>query len=427
MKATLIGKEKNLASFKVVFEAEEFTKAVQQAYAANKDKFAVDGFRKGKAPRKLIEAKYGDGIFYEDALDRLFMTAYPTALMELNLDPVDNPSVDFEGKVEEGKDLTVIISVTVRPEVELKDYKGIKIEKIETPVTDEDVQRDLEMQQRRNSRMVVVDRAAKEGDTVMIDYAGFVGEEQFEGGTAERQPLNLGSGTFIPGFEEQLVGLSAGEEKDVVVTFPTEYHAENLAGKEAVFKCKVHEVKETELPELNDDFAKDVSEFDTLDELKASIRERLEEQNKMAANVDMKNKMLETLSNATEIDIPEAMVEDEIDRTLAEFDQRLQYQGMSLEMYLQYLGQEMAEFRKGYRDNAFKKVKSTLIVEAVVAAENIEVSAEEIEAEMKQLAEAYGMELDKVKEILAQNMEGLKKDIANRKAVDFLFENAVIA
>jgi len=355
------------------------------------------------------------------------MTAYPTALMELNLDPVDNPSVDFEGKVEEGKDLTVIISVTVRPEVELKDYKGIKIEKIETPVTDEDVQRDLEMQQRRNSRMVVVDRAAKEGDTVMIDYAGFVGEEQFEGGTAERQPLNLGSGTFIPGFEEQLVGLSAGEEKDVVVTFPTEYHAENLAGKEAVFKCKVHEVKETELPELNDDFAKDVSEFDTLDELKASIRERLEEQNKMAANVDMKNKMLETLSNATEIDIPEAMVEDEIDRTLAEFDQRLQYQGMSLEMYLQYLGQEMAEFRKGYRDNAFKKVKSTLIVEAVVAAENIEVSAEEIEAEMKQLAEAYGMELDKVKEILAQNMEGLKKDIANRKAVDFLFENAVIA
>ncbi|MBF1155355.1 MAG: trigger factor, partial [[Eubacterium] sulci] len=274
MKATLISKENNRAKFTMDFTAEEFEAAVVKAYQDSKDKFNIDGFRKGKAPRSIIEKHFGEGVFFEDAINNLFQTAYPEALNELDLEVIDSPQADFS-EIGKGKPLTVTIDVAVYPVVEVKDYKGIEVEQVDPEVTEEDVDRDIEAMRKRNSRMVVADRPVENGDTVILDYAGFVGDEQFQGGTAENQELKIGSGMFIPGFEEQLIGVKAGESKDVVVTFPEEYQAKELAGKEAVFKCTVHEVKFEELPELDDEFAKDVSEFDTLAELRDDARARI--------------------------------------------------------------------------------------------------------------------------------------------------------
>ncbi|MEA4986791.1 MAG: trigger factor [Anaerovorax sp.] len=428
MKATLLTKEKNDAKFTMTFSAEDFEKALGEAYQKNKGKFVVDGFRKGKAPRKLIESKFGEDVFYEDAINEMFAAGYPQALEELSLNPVDRPSADFgEEKIEKGKDFTVTITVTCMPEFEIKDYKGVKVEKIEHPVTDEDVNKELEGLQKRNARMVVVDRAAKEGDTVLIDYAGFVGEEQFEGGTAERQPLTLGSNTFIPGFEEQLIGANAGEERDVKVTFPEEYHAENLAGKEAVFKCKVHEIKEQELPALDDDFAKDVSEFDTLEELKKDTREKLEKAATEAVEYETKNAVLEKVYEANEIDIPDCMVEDQLNEMLQEFEQQLSRQGLNLQMYCQYLNKELKELREDLRADAQKKVKTRLVIEAVADAEKMEVSKEEMEKEMQAMADMYKMELSKLQAMMhMENLAYLQQDIKMRKAIEFMFENAII-
>lgn len=426
MNVTLNGREKNEVSFKMEFTAEDFEGAVLKAYQTNKGRYSVDGFRKGKAPKKLIEAKYGEDIFFEDAINSLFADSYPKALDELSLDPVDRPSAQF-GEIGKGQGFSVTVTVTVAPEVIVKDYKGVKVSKINTTVSEEDVQKDLEGLQKRNSRMILVDRPAKEGDTLLIDYAGFVGEEQFEGGTAERQPLTLGSHTFIPGFEEQLIGASVGDEKDVLVTFPEEYHADNLAGKEAVFKCKVHEIKETELPTIDDEFAKDVSEFDTLEELKKDTREKLEKTAADKAEYETKNAVLEKVYEANEIDIPDAMVEDQIDDMVKEFDQQLRYQGLELNQYLEYLNKEMADFRKDLKADAYKKVKTNLIVEAVAKAENLSASEEEIEKELASMAEHYNMEPDKLREMMGPSgISYLIKDIKNRKAVDFMFENAKI-
>ena len=274
MKATLISKENNRAKFTMDFTAEEFEAAVVKAYQDSKDKFNIDGFRKGKAPRSIIEKHFGEGVFFEDAINNLFQTAYPEALNELDLEVIDSPQADFS-EIGKGKPLTVTIDVAVYPVVEVKDYKGIEVEQVDPEVTEEDVDIDIEAMRKRNSRMVVADRPVENGDTVILDYAGFVGDEQFQGGTAENQELKIGSGMFIPGFEEQLIGVKAGESKDVVVTFPEEYQAKELAGKEATFKCTVHEVKFEELPELDDEFAKDVSEFDTLAELRDDATTRL--------------------------------------------------------------------------------------------------------------------------------------------------------
>jgi len=426
MISTLISKEKNQAKFTMEFTAEEFEKAVIEAYQATKGKYAIDGFRKGKAPRKLIETHYGEDIFFEDAINTMFSKAYPEALDSLKLDVVDRPSADFD-KVEKGKGFTVTITVTVAPEVSVKDYKGVKVTKVEHNITDEDINKDLEALQKRNSRLVLVDRPAKDGDTVLIDYAGFVGDLQFEGGTAERQPLSLGSGTFIPGFEEQLVGAKAGDDVDVKVTFPEEYHSADLAGKEAVFKCKVHEIKEMEKPELNDEFAKDVSEFDTLEELKKDTKEKLEKSAASKAEYETKNAVLEQVYNANEIDIPEVMVEDQIDEMMQEFDQQLRYQGLDLQKYFEYLQKDPKDFRGELRADAYKKVKTRLLVEAVATAEKLDATDEEIEAELQAMADQYKMEIDKLKAAMkAENYIYVAKDIKMRKAVDFMFENAIV-
>ena len=427
MKSTLVSKENNIAKFTMEITAEEFENAVISVYKEQKGRFAIDGFRKGKAPRSIIEKRYGEGIFFEDAINNLFAEHYPVAVKELELDIIDRPVADFS-EIKKGEGFTVTIEVACYPEVEVKDYKGVEISKIELEVTDADVDTAIQNMARRNSRMVTVeDRPAQDGDMVLIDYEGWVGDNQYEGGTAERYPLKLGSGTFIPGFEEQLVGVSTGENKDVVVTFPEDYHEDSLAGAEAVFKCKVHEIKYEDVPEIDDEFVKDVSEFDTLDELKADERRKLEEENKKNAENAMRNSAIEKVYEANDIEVPDAMVETEIDSMMNEFDQQLRSQGMDLEGYFKYLGQDADEFRGQLKEDALKRVKTRMIVSAIAAQEGFEASDEEIDNEVETMAKAYGMEADVVKGMLGEeNLKMIAGDIKNRKAIDCIFDNAVI-
>lgn len=426
MKATFISREKNDVKFTMEFTAEEFDNAQIKAYQAAKGNIEIPGFRKGKAPRSIIEKHYGEGVFFEDAIDELFRENYVKAIKELELDIIDSPAAEFT-QLKKGEGFTATITVACSPIVEVKNYKGVEIEKIENEVKDEDVENDIKSLQKRNARIVSVERAAQDGDTVLLDYAGFVGEDQFEGGTAEGQELVLGSGMFIPGFEEQLVGVSAGEQKDVTVTFPEEYHAEDLAGKEAVFHCTVHEVKEEQLPELDDEFAKDVSEFDTLEELKASTRERLESYAKAGAESQMKDAAVGKVVESNEVDIPRIMVEDEIDRMMQELDQQMRYQGLSLEQYLAFNQKDAAAFRDEIRADAEKAVKTRLIMNGIVEAEQFEVTPEEVEEELKVMAIQYQMTADKVKELIGEeNMKYLEKDLKTKKAIECIFENAVI-
>ena len=425
MKPTLISKENNEAKFTMEFTAEEFEAAIIKVYQSQKDKFMIDGFRKGKAPRSIIERKYGEGIFFEDAINNLFSMNYPLALDQLDVDAIDHPKADFS-ELKKGEGFTVTINVTCYPEFEVKDYKGVEIETVNADVTDEDVEKELQNKAKVNARMVEVDRPAENGDTVLIDYEGWVGDEKFEGGTAERQPLKLGSGTFIPGFEEQLVGASKGEDRDVKVTFPEEYHAEELAGKEAVFKCKVHEIKEEELPEIDDDFVKDISDFDTLDEFKADLRSSLEKSAADKAESQMKNSVIEKVFEANEIDIPDVMVESEIDSMMSEFDQQLRGQGMDLDTYFQYVGKTAEDFRKEVKEDAYKRVKTRMLISKIAEQENFEVSNDEINTELENMAKQYGLEADKLREMIgAENVGMIAGDIKIRKAVEFIYDNAV--
>ena len=425
MKPTLISKENNEAKFTMEFTAEEFEAAIIKVYQSQKDKFMIDGFRKGKAPRSIIERKYGEGIFFEDAINNLFSMNYPLALDQLDVDAIDHPKADFS-ELKKGEGFTVTINVTCYPEFEVKDYKGVEIETVNADVTDEDVEKELQNKAKVNARMVEVDRPAENGDTVLIDYEGWVGDEKFEGGTAERQPLKLGSGTFIPGFEEQLVGASKGEDIDVKVTFPEEYHAEELAGKEAVFKCKVHEIKEEELPEIDDDFVKDISDFDTLDEFKADLRSSLEKSAAAKAESQMKNSVIEKVFEANEIDIPDVMVESEIDSMMSEFDQQLRGQGMDLDTYFQYVGKTAEDFRKEVKEDAYKRVKTRMLISKIAEQENFEVSNDEINTELENMAKQYGLEADKLREMIgAENVGMIAGDIKIRKAVEFIYDNAV--
>ena len=426
MKATFISREKNDVKFTMEFTAEEFESAQIKVYQQAKGQFAIDGFRKGKAPRSIIEKHHGEGVFFEDAINDLISENYGKTLTELGLEVVGAPSADFS-EVAKGQGFTVTITVPCFPIVEVKDYKGVEIEKIEQEVKDEDVEREIENLQKRNARIAIVERAAQEGDTVLFDYAGFVGEEQFEGGTAERQELKLGSGMFIPGFEEQLVGVAAGEDKDVEVTFPEEYHAPDLAGKAAVFHCHVHEVKEEQLPELDDEFAKDISEFDTLEELKQSHRERLESYAKAGSESAMKDAALAKVVEANEVEVPASMIEDEMDRMSQELDQQLRYQGLSIAQYLEFTGKTQEDFRGELRPDAERQVKTRIILTDIVEAEKIEVADEELEEELKMMGIQYQMPVDKVKEAIGE--EGLvyfKKDLQVKKAIDFIFDNAIV-
>lgn len=426
MKATFISRDKNAVKFTMEFSAEEFEQAQIKVYQEAKNQFEIPGFRRGKAPRSIIEKHYGEGVFFEDAIDALFRQSYGTALADLDLEVIDSPAAEFS-KIAKGEGFTVTITVECFPIVEVKDYKGVEIEKIVQEVKDEDVENELKAVQKRNARMLLVERPAHEGDTVLLDYSGFVGDEQFEGGTAERQELVLGSGMFIPGFEEQLVGATPGEKRDVKVTFPEEYHAEDLAGKEAVFHCLVHEIKEEQLPELDDEFAKDVSEYDTLDELKKANRERLESYAKLSAENQMKDAAIAKVVEANEVELPQSMVEDEIDRMIGELNQQLRYQGLTLEQYLQFTGKEMADFRNELREDAGKSVKTRIVLMGIVEAEKFTVSAEEMEEELNTMAAQYQMTADKMKEMIGvENLTYLQKDLQVKKAIDFIYDNAKI-
>ena len=426
MKSTFISREKNEVKFTMEFTAEEFEEAIVKVYQKEKDKFQIDGFRKGKAPRSLIEKRYGEGIFFEDAVNNLISLNYPLALDELDLEVIDYPRTELS-QTKKGEGFTATVTVECYPEFEVTGYKGVEIEKVPAEVTDEDVDKEISNMADRNSRMVEVDRPVQDGDTVLIDYAGFVGDEQFEGGTAERYPLQIGSGTFIPGFEEQLIGASKDDDVEVKVTFPEEYHSEDLAGKEAIFKCKVHEIKEKEVPAIDDDFVKDVSEFDTLDELKASKREELQKAAEARAEDQMKNSAIEKVFEANDIEVPNVMVEEEINSSLQQFDQQLRAQGMDLNSYVQFMGEDMDKFRESIREDAFKKTKTRMLVAKIVDQEEFEVSDDELKEYIEDMAKQYGMEADKLIETIGpQNVATLGGDLKMRKAVDFIYENAVI-
>ncbi len=427
MKTTLVSKENNTAKLTMDFTAEEFDGAVNKVYRKNRSQFTINGFRKGKAPRSIIEKHYGEGIFFEDAINDLLSDGYPAALNELELssDVIEQPMVDFS-EIGKGKPFTVTCTVALFPIVEVKDYKGVAVEQTIADIKDEQVDSDIAALQKRNARMVVVDRPAENGDTVLLDYAGFVGEEQFEGGTAERQELKLGSNSFIPGFEDQLVGVSTGEQKDVNVTFPADYHAEDLAGKDAVFHCTVHEIKSEELPELDDEFAMDVSEFDTLEELKADTREKLqkraEETNMNVAKDDLVNKIYE----ANKPETPRSLVETEIDNIANELNQQLSYSGLSLDQYCQFTGKTMAEFREDMRPDAERRAGTRVVLLSIADAENIEVTDEDVDKELEEMGKMYGMELDKMKEALEGSMDFVRKDLLVKKTIDMLYDSAEV-
>lgn len=425
MKTNLLSKEKNVAKFTMEFTAEEFDQACIDAYKATKDQFSIDGFRKGKAPRSIIEKHYGEGVFFEEAVNQLFQQNYLNAVQELDLDIIDSPAAEFS-EIGKGKPMTITITVPVYPVVEVKDYMGVEAEQEKAQVSDESVQAEIDNMLKRNARMITVDRESKNGDTLIFDFKGFVDGEQFEGGTAERHELKLGSGMFIPGFEEQLEGLKAGESKNVEVKFPENY-TEELAGKDATFECLVHEVKEEEIPELDDEFVKDVSEFDTVDELKEDIKKRQLENAKNMVVSRAKDAVVSKVYENNPVDVPDVMVEDEITRMIQEIGQQLSYQGLAVENYLQYMGKDMSEMRNELREDAAKKVGTRIVLMSIIDKENIEVSEEEMEAELAKIAEAYKRDVEEIKNMIGiENLTYFQKDVQITKAIDMLYDNAKI-
>lgn len=415
--------EKSMHELQFSVDTETFKAAIEKAYKREGKKYNVPGFRKGHAPRAVIEKMYGADIFHYDAINDLFPEAYEAAVVESGIQPVGRPEADVVSEsLEDG--VVLKVTVAVKPEIKVGNYTGLKATKKVNTVDDADVEAELVRMQNRNGRIITREGKAENGDTVDMDFEGFVDGVAFEGGKAEHYSLVLGSGSFIPGFEDQLIGHEAGEEFDVNVTFPEEYQAKELAGKPAVFKIKLHEVKTKELPALDDEFAKDVSEYDTLDELKASIRKGMEEQNEKQAALAVENDLVDQVIATIEGDIPEAMYEARMDEVVRDFEYRLAQQGLKLDMYLQYMGQTMESFRASFREQAEKQVKIRLALEAVAAAEQIVASDEELEAELQRVADNYKMELAKVKELV--NADEVKKDLAVNKAIDFIRDHAEI-
>ena len=415
--------ETNRVELEIEVGAEAFAAAVSAAYRKNVGKINVPGFRKGKAPRAIIEKMYGTGVFYEDAINDLYPTALDEAIRESGYEYVeDKVDLDVVSVGPEGLCFKAVI--TVKPEIEVKEYKGLKAKKKAVSVKEDEVKAELEKMQERSSRLVTVeDRAAAEGDTVVFDFDGYVDGVAFEGGKAENYSLVLGSGQFIPGFEEQIVGKKAEEAFDVEVTFPEEYHAAELAGKPAVFKCVLHEIKVKELPELNDDFAKDCSEFDTLDELKADLKAKLKKQKEHAADEAFETELMDQLCAAIEGEIPEAMYENRVSESVQDFGYRLQMQGLDLETYLKYTGMDMAAFRAGFREQAERSVKVRLALEKIAKLEEIVPSDEDVEAEFAKYAEQYSMEVEKIKSLIPA--ESIRGDLAVSKAMDLVKASAV--
>ena len=431
MKVELIKQEGTKVSFKLTVDNEKFESAIVKAYNKNKGKYNIPGFRKGKAPRKVIETHYGKGVFYSDAIDIVFPEVYPAAIDELKIDPIDMPSIDVE-EISKDNGLVLLVDVEVKPEFQLGDYKGVEVEKVDETVNEDVVNAKLDEMREKGSRLVSVEREIANGDTANIDFEGFDGEVAFEGGKGEKYDLVIGSGSFIPGFEDQLVGKKAGEEVEVNVTFPEEYHAENLAGKPVVFKVKVNDVKVKELPELNDEFAADTTEFNTLEELRADVRAKAEADAKEAAKNELRNRVIEKVVANTEVEVPEAMIKHEIENQMMELNYQLQYQGFGMEQFLQMTGKTMEEFKAEFaasrREEALRNVKTSLVIEAIAKAEGVEVNEEEVNAEVQKMADAYNMTVEQVKGALrATDLKDMEGQLKIRKTIDLLVENAKIA
>ena len=420
--------EKNMAKLTIEVSAEELEKAIEGAYLKQRGKISVPGFRKGKVPRQMIEKMYGAEIFYEDAANALIPDAYSKAYEESGLEIVSQPKIDVV-QLEKGKTFIFTAEVAVKPEVTLGEYKGLKVDKVSSRVTAKEVDARLEEEQKKNARTVTVeDRAVQDGDEVVLDFEGFVNGVAFEGGKGENYSLTIGSGSFIPGFEEQLIGVETEKEVEVNVTFPEEYHAADLAGKEAVFKCTVHEIKVKELPELDDDFAAEVSEFDTLDAYKADIKAKIKEEKLAEGKRKKEDQAVEqAVANAT-MDIPEAMIETQTQQMAQEFAQRLQSQGLSVEQYFQFTGLTPEKMLEEMKPQAVKRIETRLVLEAIVKAENIEITDEKFEEEIAKMAEMYQMEVAKLKEYMGEyEAKQMRADMAVQEAVSFLVDNAVEA
>ena len=418
--------EGNMAKLTIEASAEEFEAGIEKAYQKNKNKINMPGFRKGKAPRKMIEKMYGKEIFFEDAANYVIPSAYAKAVDECEEEIVSQPSIDVV-QMEAGKPFIFTAEVALKPEVSLGKYKGVEIEKIDTEVTDEEVEEALNKERESNARTIAVeDRAVKAGDMTVIDFEGFVDGVAFEGGKGENYPLTIGSNTFIPGFEDQLIGAELNTEVEVNVTFPEEYHSEDLAGKPAVFKCTVKEIKEKELPELDDEFASEVSEFDTLAEYKEDLRNTLAQRKEASAKNEKEDKVIDAIIADAKMDIPEAMITTQQRQMADDFAQRIRMQGLSIEQYFQFTGLTPEAFLEQMKPQAEKRIKSRLVLEAVAKAENIEASDDEYKEEINKMAEAYKMEADKVEEMIGKfEQKAIKEDICIKKAVDFVVENAV--
>ena len=425
MKATQVSKENGVVKFNIEFSAEEFKDALNKAYLANRSKFQIDGFRKGKAPRKVIESHYGHDVFWDEALNDLLEKGYFDAVKEMGIEVISQPAFESP-EVKADEPVVLSGSVQVFPELEVENYKGLEVEKVETVIGDKEVQEELEKVQKSQARMEVVeDRKSEMGDTVVIDFDGSVDGEAFSGGKAENYELKLGSGQFIPGFEEQLVGKEAGEEADVEVVFPGDYHAEELAGKPALFKCKVHEIKKEILPEIDDELASDVSDFETLAEYKEDLKKKLQEK---AAETDlsvMKDRVLEQLYTQNEIEVPAVMIANEVENMLYDMNQSLSAQGLSLKQYTEWTGQSIDELREQSKPEAEKRIRTRVLLKNVIRMENLEVEDEEIRELMEDFGKQYGMDVDQVKEMAGSETENyFREDAQTKKAIDWLFENA---
>lgn len=425
MSSEIVKQDNNEITLKVMVDKSEFNKAVNEAYKKTKHRFNIPGFRKGKAPKQIIQQRYGKEVFYEEAINIAFPKAYEKALDELNIDPVDQPEIDIEN-IDPEKDLEFTAKVEVMPEIEIDDYKGLKAEKTKVEVREDEIDMELKTMQQQNARMISVeDREAKDGDILTIDFEGFIGDEAFEGGKAEDHELTLGSGQFIPGFEEQLIGVKPGEEKEVTVSFPEDYQAENLAGKEAKFNVKVKEIKEKELPAIDDEFAKDVSEFDTLEELKKDIEQKMLEEKKKAQEQEVEKQVMDQLIEKIDVKIPEAVIKRQTDMMIRDFDMQLRYQGLELSKYLEMTGATEDDLREQMKEDAEKRVKTQLALEKIAELENIEPTEEDVEEEIKKLAEQYNQEVEKIKETLGEaEKENIKDSLKNRQAAQLLVEEA---
>ncbi len=418
--------EHNMVKLTVTVPADDFSKALTQAYNRNKKNISIPGFRKGHAPQQLIEKMYGTGVFYEDAANILIPQTYPEEAESTGLEIVSRPEFDIE-QIEKGKDFIYTATAAVKPAVELGAYEGIEVKKQDVTVTDEDVDAEIKKEQEKNSRLVDAEEGAavENGDTINLDYSGSIDGVKFDGGTAEGQTLVIGSNTFIPGFEDQLVGVKAGEEKDVKVTFPAEYHAKELAGKDAVFACKVNKIQKKELPELNDEFAQDVSEFDTMDEYRESVKSNLVSDKEKAAKNAKTNEAVDKLIEASKMDIPDAMVASQAEQMYEDFARRLQSQGIPIDMYLQYQGSTEAKFKEDIKPQALKQIQERLVLEAVAEKADIKISDEDFDAEVKKIADQYKMDVDKLKESMSDyEKDQLKKDMAVQKAVELVTDSA---